>query len=161
MIGEYFEANNTGNVLLREARDGVTPFVTASGVNNGVVGYIDASNYEKIRGNSILVGGKTFTLTYQAKEYVSNDSHNFEIHLRNTQSAYVYLFLVTAIRASLSSKYSWGDAVTKEKLLKQKILLPADKTGEPNFEFMDRYMREMNARAKRYLEYMQVVSTQS
>lgn len=44
---------------------GSTPFVTASGVNNGVAAYIDASKYDIIKGDCILIGGKTFTLTYQ------------------------------------------------------------------------------------------------
>lgn len=31
----------------------------------------------KMKGDCILVGGKTFTITYQAVDFVSNDSHNF------------------------------------------------------------------------------------
>lgn len=142
-IKNYFEANNTGNILARDVEDGSgkTPFVTASGINNGVVGHIDASKYNKIRGHCILVGGKTFTLTYQEQEFVSNDSHNFEMHLKKERGINVYLFLISAIRASLSSKYSWGDAVTKEKLLKQSISLPKDKKGEPDWDFMEKYMQ--------------------
>lgn len=78
-INQLLTAENTGNVLARDVEDGSgeTPYVTASGINNGVVGYIDAENYKKMKGNCILVGGKTFTITYQALDFVSNDSHNF------------------------------------------------------------------------------------
>ena len=119
-IKSIFEASNTGNILARDAEDGSgsTPYVTASGYNKGVMAHIDANKYDIISGHCILVGGKTFTLTYQKDDFVSNDSHNFELHLiDNTQSALVYLFLITYIRASLSEKYKWADAVTKEKLL--------------------------------------------
>ena len=56
-------------ILYRDIVDGsgTTPFVTASGVNNGVTAYIDSTNYDIIKGNCILIGGKTFTLTYQKK----------------------------------------------------------------------------------------------
>ena len=77
-ISDLFDAKNTGNILARDIINGSgnTPYVTASGVNNGVVAHIDATKYEIIKGNCILVGGKTFTLTYQEKDFVSNDSHN-------------------------------------------------------------------------------------
>lgn len=50
-------------ILYRDIVDGsgTTPFVTASGVNNGVTAYIDSTNYDIIKGNCILIGGKTFT----------------------------------------------------------------------------------------------------
>lgn len=53
-IKDMFEANNTGNILIRDIEDGSgsTPYVTASGVNNGVAAMINASRYELIKGNS-------------------------------------------------------------------------------------------------------------
>ena len=85
LIGAYFEAINTGNILSRDIVDGSgpTPFVTASGVNNGVTAYIDASKYDIIKGNCILIGGKTFTLTYQKEDFVSNDSHNIVLYSKS------------------------------------------------------------------------------
>lgn len=72
-LNDLFEANNTGNILSRDVIDGTgtTPYVTASSINNGVVAHIDATKYSLIKGNCILVGGKTFTLTYQANDFVS------------------------------------------------------------------------------------------
>ena len=101
-VKSLFQASNTGNILSRDVEDGsgLTPYVTASGVNNGVMAYIDASKYDLIKGHCILVGGKTFTLTYQKDDFVSNDSHNFELHLiDNSKSEDIYLFLLTAFLA--------------------------------------------------------------
>lgn len=159
-IGNLFSAKNTGNILTRDVDDGsgTTPYVTASGINNGVVAYINASDYEIIKGNCILVGGKTFTLTYQANDFVSNDSHNFDLRLKDTKhGCSVYLFLITALRASLCSKYSWGDAVTKDKILKEKILLPSTLTGEPDFEAMENYIQTREDIVKNKLDLLQNV----
>ena len=150
-IGQYFSGDNTGNILARDIIDGSgeTPFVTASGINNGVVAMIDASKYEIIKGHCILIGGKTFTITYQHQDFVSNDSHNIVIRAKDdTISENTYLFLVTALKASLSSKYSWGDAVTKDKLLDNYIKLPATSEGQPDFLYMDRYMSGVDASVK-------------
>lgn len=146
-----FNGSNTGNVLVRDIEDGsgTIAYVTSSGVNNGVVAYIDASKYSIIKGNCILVGGKTFTLTYQANDFVSNDSHNIVIHLKNAhRNEYIYLYLISAIKAMLNKKYSWGDAVTKDKLLNDSILLPSTANGEPDFEYMEQYMRNIEKRVQ-------------
>lgn len=142
-IGKLFDANNTGNILARDVVDGSghTPYVTASGVNNGVMAYIDASKYQIIKGNCILVGGKTFTLTYQKEDFVSNDSHNFEMHLKkNTIGMYEYLFIISVLRKTFSNKYYWGDAVTKGKFLEEEIILPSTRKNEPDWEFMKEYI---------------------
>lgn len=142
VIGDYFSAINTGNILSRDIVDGSgsTPFVTASGINNGVVAYIDASNYNIIKGNCILVGGKTFTLTYQKNDFVSNDSHNIVLYSKSVSDEQVLLYIITVLNCSLKRKYNWGDAVTKDKLLAQTISLPADAKGQPHWDYMRNYI---------------------
>lgn len=142
MIGDYFNALNTGNILSRNIVDGSgsTPFVTASGVNNGVIAHIDASNYNIIKGNCILIGGKTFTLTYQRNDFVSNDSHNIALYSKEVSDEHVLLYIITVLNCSLKRKYNWGDAVTKDKLLTQTICLPADTKGRPNWDYMRNYV---------------------
>lgn len=148
-IKELFVAKNTGNILSRDVVDGSgdTPYVTASAYNNGVIAHIDASAYDIIPGHCILIGGKTFTMTYQEEPFVSNDSHNFEMHLiNNVHSNKVYFFLITAIRASLRQKYEWSDAVTKEKLLEDSIYLPISSKDTPDWNFMESYIDSVIAK---------------
>lgn len=160
LVGDYFDATNTGNILSRDVNDGSgsTPYVTASGENNGIVAHIDAGDYDLIKGNCILIGGKTFTLTYQKEDFLSNDSHNFEVHLKNNYgSENVYLFLITVFRQSFSSKYSWGDAVTKSKFLAQRIYLPTDNNGNPDWAYMESYIDNIHKRNRAYISAYQSV----
>lgn len=150
-ISELFTADNTGNVLARDIEDGSgnMPFVTASGVNNGVCAYIDPKDYKVMPSNCILVGGKTFTLTYQEEEFVSNDSHNFVLVAKDDKvTKYQYLFLISVIRATFEQRYSWNDAVTKQKMLDEKIKLPVDEKGNPDWNFMDDYIVNLQYRTK-------------
>ncbi len=143
---KLFTARNTGNILARDVENGSgkTPYVTASGINNGVFAHIDASKYDIIKGHCILIGGKTFTVTYQADNFVSNDSHNFVIRtLENNISDLSYKYLVTVIRSYLGQKYSWNDAVTKDKFLNENIPLPAKLNGQPDWKYMENYMKNI------------------
>lgn len=159
-IGKLFDATNTGNVLSRDVIDGSgnIPYVTASGVNNGVVAHIDASKYQIIKGNCILVGGKTFTLTYQSNDFVSNDSHNFEMHLKNNIiGVYEYLFVISVLRKTFSNKYYWGDAVTKGKLLEEEISLPSTLENEPDWNYMKNYMMNSIKNLKNKINYLNAI----
>ena len=159
LIGDLFESANTGNVLARDINDGSgnTPFVTSSGVNNGVAAYIDASKYDTIPGHCILIGGKTFTLTYQKDDFVSNDSHNIVIRLKKKDaSQQVYLFILSVIRAALSKKYEWADAVTKDKLLSNSIKLPAQE-NEPDWNYMQRYIEAITLKAASNLSILKSI----
>lgn len=157
-IDQLFTAENTGNVLARDVEDGSgeTPYVTASGFNNGVVKYIDAGNYKKMKGNCILVGGKTFTITYQALDFVSNDSHNFILTAKEKKvKKNQYLFLVTVIRETYAQKYSWGDAVTKSKMLNESIKLPALDKDTPDWKFMGEYIAARQKEVNRILNILE------
>ncbi len=159
-VKSLFQASNTGNILSRDVEDGsgLTPYVTASGVNNGVMAYIDASKYDLIKGHCILVGGKTFTLTYQKDDFVSNDSHSFELHLiDNSKSEDIYLFLLTAIRISLGKKYEWADAVTKEKMLSDYIYLPVDKNEKPDWDYMEKFIKSLKQESFKNLEHLKLL----
>lgn len=159
-ISQLFTAENTGNILARDVEDGSgsTPYVTASGVNNGVVGYIDAKNYKKMKGNCILVGGKTFTITYQALDFVSNDSHNFVLIAKEKKvKKNQYLFLVTVIRTTYANKYSWGDSVTKSKMLNEYIKLPAVDKNTPDWKFMGKYISAKQKEVNRSLNILESI----
>ena len=159
-INQLLTAENTGNVLARDVEDGSgeTPYVTASGINNGVVGYIDAENYKKMKGNCILVGGKTFTITYQALDFVSNDSHNFVLVAKEKKvKKNQYLFLVTVIRETYAQKYSWGDAVTKSKMLNEYIKLPAIDKDTPDWKFMGDYIADKQKEVNRTLNILEKI----
>lgn len=158
---KLFSCKNTGNILARDVEDGsgTTPFVTASGYNNGVAGYIDASKFEIIKGHCILVGGKTFTITYQKDDFVSNDSHNFVIRVKDYDiSDLSYLYLVSTIYAYFGQKYSWSDAVTKDKLMDDIIPLPMNTNGDPDWQFMEDYMKQVMDKAEQQINDLCLVS---
>lgn len=159
-----FECVNTGNVLARDIIDGsgTTPFVTASSYNNGVVAYIDSSKFDIIKGNCILVGGKTFTITYQKDDFISNDSHNFIIRVKDyTISDLAYLYMIPVIYNYFGQKYSWNDAVTKDRFLSEKIPLPSTSTGQPNWAYMESYMKQTMEDSEKILNLLKKADTKN
>ena len=76
--------------------------------------------------------------------FVSNDSHNFLIRVKDYEiSEECYLYLVSLIKTYFGQKYSWNDAVTKDKILSEQIPLPVNSNEEPDWEYMKKYMTQI------------------
>ena len=126
-ITKIFNIKNTKNILSRDIieNSGNVPYLWASFENNSVSSYIDYRKKLQDEGNCIFIGGKTFVVSYQEKDFYSNDSHNLALYLKDyTRDKYTQLFLATCVEKSLSYKYSWGNSVSSAKIKKDLIALP-------------------------------------
>lgn len=139
-IVDIFEVKNTRNILARDVvkDSGTTPYLCASKENNAVNSYINYNADFLDKGNCIFIGGKTFVVTYQQKDFYSNDSHNLALYLKDTHSKTKLnqLFIITCIYKALNNKYSWGDSISNTKIQNDSILLPTTKNGKIDFDFM-------------------------
>ncbi len=139
-IVDIFEVKNTRNILARDVvkDSGTTPYLCASKENNAVNSYINYNADFLDKGNCIFIGGKTFVVTYQQKDFYSNDSHNLALYLKDTHSKTKLnqLFIITCIYKALNNKYSWGDSISNTKIQNDSILLPTNPHGKIDFTFM-------------------------
>lgn len=137
---DMFNVKNTGNILSRDIieNSGTTPYLCASAENNAVSSYISFDEKRLDKGKCIFIGGKTFVVTYQEKDFYSNDSHNLVLYLKDEKyrSKLNQLYLATCINKSLKHKYSWGDSISNTKIKKDKISLPTQ-NQQPNYAIME------------------------
>lgn len=141
-VTDIFKVKNTGNILSRDIieNSGKTPYLCASAENNAVNSYISYNKKYKNEGNCIFIGGKTFIVTYQEKDFYSNDSHNLAFYLKkNKRNKLNQLYLATCINKSLKYKYSWGDSISNKKVQKDKVFLPAN-NHQPNYFVMETFI---------------------
>lgn len=149
-IIDLFEVKNTHSILKSWVveNSGSTPYVTASQENNGVSMYVDYDKNVIEKGNSILIGGKTLVITYQEDDFYSNDSHNLALYLKEKkyQRKNIYLYLVTVLYSSLKNLYSWGDSISSKSIQKDIIKLPIKNDGNPDYEYMERFIEDIKAK---------------
>ncbi len=146
-IVDIFEVKNTRNILARDVvkDSGTTPYLCASKENNAVNSYINYNADFLDKGNCIFIGGKTFVVTYQQKDFYSNDSHNLALYLKDTHSKTKLnqLFIITCIYKALNNKYSWGDSISNTKIQNDSILLPTNQHGGIDFHFMHTFINAL------------------
>ena len=148
-IGDVFEIRNTASIMKSQVSfgSGNTPYLTAQSSDNGVQTYIDSTDLPLEPAPSIMIGGKTFVLSYQSEPFVSNDSHNLTLRLKDeyqdSANELTYLFLITTIRAFGDERFTWGNAVTKKRLVNGEFLLPVTSDGDIDFDYMQTYIRAL------------------
>ena len=146
-LTDIFAVKNTSNLLASDiiAGSGETPYLCASSENNAVSSYIKYDKEHLEKGNCIFIGGKTFVVTYQSKDFYSNDSHNLALYLKKgTPSKAAFLYMASCVYKSLHRKYSWGNSISKAKIQEDIITLPVS-NGKIDFAFMDSFIAELEA----------------
>lgn len=155
-LDSVFIMKNTKSIVQKDVKpdSGTIPYVTASNSNNGVLTYIDCPPDWIDDGDCIMIGGKTMTFSYQKEPFCSNDSHNIALYLKDETSAteMCYLFLITALRSALYSRYSWGDSVSMKRIKDDVFFLPVTADGEPDYVYMDQYMHDVMRESEASLE---------
>ena len=136
---KIFDVKNTHNILSDDIVDGsgTIPYLCAGAENNSISSYISYKNEYLEKGNCIFIGGKTFIVTYQERDFFSNDSHNLALYVKEINANKLQqLYITTCVKKSLSHKYSWGNSVSKAKIKTDKISLPT-KDGKPDYKTME------------------------
>ncbi len=153
-IGDIFTIS-TGSLVPKEVlKKGKIARLTATDNNNGVFDFyehIEHKNYRVIS-NFISVSflGSVFYHPYSA----SLDMKIHAVQIPNTElNRYVAGFLVFCFKR-MASVFSYGDQLSSTDLPKKKILLPTNDKGEPDFVYMENYMKALeNDKLKQYLDY--------
>lgn len=140
-IVDVFDVKNAHSILKSEItlESGDSPYVTAGEGSNSIASYITYKPELLEEGNSIMIGGKTLVITYQPKDYYSNDSHNLALYIKDKRgrTEKAQLFMVSALYRSLKPLYTWGDSISKKKIQNDLVSLPVNTDGKIDFNFME------------------------
>lgn len=122
--------------------EGKRPYVSSSAKNNGVDQFI--GNTEKVRTFknclSLANSGSVGACFYEPFEFVASD-HITHLQRAGT-SQYIYLFMATTI-SRLSEKYDFNREINDYRISREKIMLPVTDLGEPDYQFMEEYMKAL------------------
>lgn len=122
--------------------DGNIPYVSSTGINNGVDNFI--GNDEKVRkfanNLSLANSGSVGSCFYHKYEYIASD-HITTLTLEY-EDEYVYKFMSTII-SRLEEKYSFNREINDKRISREKLFLPIDKKGEPHWKYMSNFVKKL------------------
>jgi hypothetical protein len=143
---ELFLIKKGQRITKRDMVPGTTPCIRPTEHNNGVVGYIGHEpNHE---GNTITVSynGSVGEAFYQEIPHFSLDDVNV-LYPKFPMSKYIALFLCTIIRRE-KYRFNYGRKWHLERMNESVMKLPVTSTSDPDWQFMERYIKTMNFSSK-------------
>lgn len=140
-LNEIFPVIQRGKRLKKDDhKAGSKPYVSSSAVNNGIDGFV--GNTENVREFkkclTIANSGSVGATFFQPFSFVASD-HITKLENENF-SKYIYLFIST-ITKRLNEKYSFNREINDKRIQREKILLPVNTEGQPDYVFMGKYMQ--------------------
>lgn len=116
-------------------------YVTRTDVNNGCKGFVINDGFDAIeRGNAITIGDTTSTIFYQNKDFICGD--HMVVLRSKFFNVYTGLF-ITALLNKERFRYNYGRAFTMDIIAKTRIKLPVTPSGEPDWKFMEDYIKSL------------------
>lgn len=135
--------------------EGSTPYITRSEINNGINLFISDNQddkYKKDAGNVITIGLDTQTVFYQNKSFFTGQ--NIQVLSNCNLNKEISMFIIPLIKIQME-KFNWGgNGATLSRLNRTKIMLPIDSKGNPNWQFMEDYVKqEMKEQSQKIVSY--------
>jgi hypothetical protein len=159
-VGELFDAFlSKDDIQPKAIVEGNTPLVSSGKENNGIIAFIDNKNVRLWEANTLTVDmfGKVF---YQGQPYYAVSHGRVNILMpRMSMAKHCMQFIGCAIERVTTDKYAFSEMCTGTKLLKDVIMLPKDKTGQPDWGYMEEYMRKMERKTNDVLNFLDRIST--
>ncbi len=142
-FSEIFSKIQRGKRLTKENQKcGATPYISSSSANNGVDNFI--SNNDNVRKfNHCLTlanSGSVGSTFFQNYEFVASD-HVTALILKQPNK-YIYLFLANQIQR-IKDKYSFNREINDKRIKREKIILPINHQGNPDWQFMEDYIKQL------------------
>jgi hypothetical protein len=132
---------------------GSNPFIGATDSNNGITEFTSHTNNSEDRNVlGVNYNGSVVENFYHPYTAIFSDDVK-RLSFRNTEgNKYLYLFAKTQILKQ-RAKYKYGYKFNARRMSKQKIMLPTNQTGKPDYEFMENYMKTLeHQKIKQYLD---------
>lgn len=132
--------------------EGDIPLVSSGKTNNGIVSFVKKNSYaEMFPGGSITIDmfGQPF---FQKENFYAVSHGRINILKPKLQINEEALLCITSIlMTTLNGKYDYSRMCTSQKLMDETILLPVKEEYEPDWEYMENYMKTVMEEAEEYI----------
>lgn len=159
LVGDLFSVKRPPARNKDNYEDGCVPFVASGSVNNGVMKCCKPHEDESLDdGNCITVSPVDGSSFYQPFPFLGRGGAGSSVLLLYADGLNLYRgqFIARMISNTCSAKYTYGHMGNKDNIKRERIMLPVTDDGEPDYQFMEDYVRElMIAKRKQYRDFVE------
>ena len=150
-IGDYFTVTRPTSRKEDDYCEGRIIFVASGAVNNGVTKFCQPRENEILdKGNCLTVSPVDGSCYYQDTDFLGRGGAGSSVIILYPKAfalnKHNALFISRCINQTASSKYSYGLMASKDRIKKDRIILPSTPDNTPDWQFMEDYMREVESK---------------
>lgn len=143
-ISDLFKLKTGKTLNITDMEKGKIPYVSASGNNNGVIGYVNTDK-DIFKPNAItvpIVGNSVAIAGYQDKEFVLSNNAIALYSKYKGFNKYHAMFIIPILKLE-KFRYGYGRKWGLGRMEQSVIKLPATPEGEPDYQFMEDYIKTL------------------
>lgn len=146
-----------GDIQPKQISDGDIPLVSAGNEDNGIVAMIDAagdgvSKMFPAGCISVSMFGRVF---YQTEAFYAVSHGRVNVLKPMRQFSYEQgLFITSCLNRAFAHKFDYATMCTQKKLMSEMISLPATPDGQPDWAYMEQYMRQIMDKEDTFAQHL-------
>lgn len=142
VVNDLFDVQAGKYHYSSEYEEGKTPYLSATAINNGVGDFINLS--PEFSGGVLTTEKVGCTAFYQPKPFCATSDVNIIKRKDGKEiNQYVGLFLASIIDFNESYRWTYGRQCRVNDTQKIRIKLPVTPSGEPDWKFMEDYIKSL------------------
>lgn len=149
-------SSSIDGIRLIDGENKHVPYVTRTNANNGIARFVSDDNlaYGYDKAGCITVGLDTQTAFWQSHNFVTGQ--NIQVITGDNLNLFSAQFVIPLFRSQMQAKFNWGgNGATLGRMKRLELMLPITDSGEPDFEYMEQYVKNMMLRKyKQYLTFL-------
>ena len=149
-----FEIYSGKRLTVANMTEGECPFIGATDSNNGITNWVGNRN-ETYDSNVLGVNynGSVVENFYHPYHCIFSDDVK-RLHLKECEDNKFALLFFSRLILMQKAKYTYGYKFNGTRMNRQKILVPITDSGEPDYEYMEKYSRNLlRDKIQRYIDY--------
>ena len=140
-LDDLFDIKKGKRLTKEDMRPGTTPFIGSSELDNGVTAHVDVEPIHKGNTISVTYNGSVAEAFYQPQDFWASDDVNV-LYPKFAMNPYIAMFLIAIIRKE-KYRYNYGRKWHLDRMRESKIKLPVDAQGNPDWQFMEDYIKSL------------------
>lgn len=136
-----FDIKKGKRLTKHKMTEGVTPFVGSSDSHNGITAYVGQEAIHDENTITVAYDGSVGEAFYQNRPFWALDSVNV-LYPKFKLNKFIAMFIVALIRKE-KYRFSYGRKWHLERMKESKIKLPVDKNRNPDWKFMEDYIKSL------------------
>ena len=147
-IKDLFECKTANPINKNSTQKGDFPYIARSAYNNGITAKVKKVENKVIEGNCLTIGAEGFKAFFQDGPFMAG---NRICILRNSNLNKFNGLFICAVLNSVIPNFTYGKPRGTQTIKNEVHKFPIDSDGDPDWTYMENYIREMYEKMEKYL----------